>query len=66
MAKAARALLAVPGPKLTSNDCFQRGGRHAGHSSICFKRETMRMLKAYFERQLKNDKAVLSEVRTTP
>jgi hypothetical protein len=66
MAKAARALLVVPGPKLTSNDYFQGGRDMLGIRRYALKGEAMgilTLLKTYFERQLKNGEVELPEVR---
>jgi hypothetical protein len=68
MAKAARALLAVPGSEVDVERLFSGGRDMLGIRRYALKGETMRiltLLKAYFERQLKNGEVELPEVRTT-
>jgi len=69
MAKAARALLAVPGSEVDVEQLFSGRRDMLGIRRYALKGETIRiltLLKAYFERQLKNGEAVLPEVCTTP
>ena len=66
MAKAVRALLAVPGSEVDVERLFSRGKDLLGIRRFALKGETMRilvLLKAYFERQLNQGKVDLPEVR---
>ena len=69
MAKAARALLAVPGAEVDVERLFCGGRDLLGIRRYRLTGQTMRiltLLKAFFQRQLKEGKAVLPEVRTIP
>ena len=69
MAKAARALLAVPGSEVDVDRLFSGGRDLLGIRRYALKGEMMRiltLLKAYFERQLNDGEALLPEVCTTP
>jgi hypothetical protein len=66
MAKAVRALLAVPSSEVDVKRLFNRGRDLLGIWRFALKGETMRilvLLKAYFERKLNQGKVDLPEVR---
>ena len=69
IAKAARALLTVPSTEVDVERLFCGGRDLLGIRRYRLTGQTMRiltLLKAFFQRQLKEGKAVLPEVRTIP